>query len=175
MPLTNDIEAVNQEIRKMQFSRLIVFADVVSRYAEIVLKNQSSRLQTNALEFIITRGGSLTPSQLATIMLRSNYSITKLIDSLEKDGLVKRSRSGKDRRSLDIQVTLKGLRYVESSLRVTEIAETDLKSWLSESELVELAILIRKLRDKLIEKIAENKLSAEDKKAIFGRVDQGTA
>jgi len=78
MPLTNDIEAVNQEIRKMQFSRLIVFADVVSRYAEIVLKNQSSRLQTNALEFIITRGGSLTPSQLATIMLRSNYSITKL-------------------------------------------------------------------------------------------------
>jgi DNA-binding MarR family transcriptional regulator len=173
MTLTNDIEIVNQEIRKMQFSRLIVFADVVNRYAEIILKNKTSWLQTNALKFIITRGGSLTPSQLATIMLRSNYSITKIIDNLEKEGLVKRTRNGKDRRSLNIEVTLKGMRYVESNLKLTETAEADLKSWLSESELTELAGLIRKLRDKLIEKIAENKLSVEDKKVIFGRVNQG--
>jgi DNA-binding MarR family transcriptional regulator len=172
MSLTNDIEVVNQEIRKMQFSRLIVFADVVNRYAEIILKDKTSWLQTNALHFIITRGGTLTPSQLAVIMLRSNYSITKIIDNLEREGLVKRSRNGKDRRSLNIEVTLKGMRYVESNLKLTETAEADLKTWLSEKELADLAVLIRKLRDKLIEKIAENKLSVEDKKAIFGKFDQ---
>lgn len=171
MAALNDIEKVNLKIRKMQFPRLIVFADVVNRYTEIILKNQVSWLQATALQFIITRGGSLTPTQLATIMLRSNYSITKIIDSLEKDGLVKRSRSGKDRRSLNIEVTPKGLNYVEASLSVTEIAETDLKSWLNEAELENLAAIVRKLRDKLIEKISENKLSAEDKKAIFGRVN----
>ena len=52
--------------------------------------NQTSWMRSSALRFIITREGSLTLSQLAAIRLRSNCSITKLIDGLEQDGLVKR-------------------------------------------------------------------------------------
>ena len=170
MPSPKEIEKVNSQIRSMQYPRIVVFADVVNRYTQIILKNKVSWLRTNALIFLITRGGSLTPSQLARIMLRSNYSITKLIDGLEKDGLVRRCRDNRDRRSINLEVTSESLNYVISSLSNIAEAERELKSWLNKDELENLAPIIRKLRDKLIEKVSERyELSADDRKAIFGK------
>jgi DNA-binding MarR family transcriptional regulator len=175
IPLPAEIEKANAQIRSTQYSRLVVFADVVTRYTEIVQKrkeNQISWLRSSALSFIVTRGGSLTPSQLAAIMLRSNYSITKLIDGLEQDGLVKRYRNKQDGRSYEIKITTKGLDYVVERLKYSEVAENDLKSCLDEKELEDLAAIIRKLRDKLIEKVsAKYKLTNEDRKAIFGKAN----
>jgi DNA-binding MarR family transcriptional regulator len=155
MPSSEEIEKVNSKIRSMQFPRIIVFADVVNRYTQKILKDKVSWLRASALIFIITRGGTLTPGQLARIMLRSNYSITKLIDGLEKDRLVKRYPDGKDRRSIKVKVTSEGLDYVISSLSNVVEAERELKDWLDEDEREKLAVTIRKLRDKLIEKISE--------------------
>jgi len=168
MTSRNEIEKVNIQIRSMEIPRIIAFADVVNRYAQIILKNEVSWLRASALIFLITRGGTLTPGQLAHIMLRSRYSITKLIDGLEKDGLVKRYPDGEDRRSIKVKVTSEGLNYVTSSLGVVMEAESELKNWLKDDELKNLAITIRKLKDKLIEKISERYgISADDKKAIF--------
>ncbi len=151
----------------------MAFADVVTRYTEIVLKqkeNQVSWLRASALRFIITRGGKLTLSQLAAVMLRSNYSITKLVDGLEKDGLVKRFRNKKDGRSYEVKVTQAGLDYVISRFGDTEAAENELRSCLNEDEIRDLAVIIRKVRDSLIEKVsAKYKLTAQDRKAIFGK------
>ncbi len=175
MPSPAEIEKVNAQIRSTQFSRLVAFADVVTRYTEMVFKikeNRISWLRSSALRFIVTRGGSLTLSQLAAIMLRSNYSITKLVDGLEQDGLVKRCRNKQDGRSFNVKVTEKGLNYVVESLQDSEIAENELKSCLDEDELNNLAVIIRKLRDKLIEKASTKyKLTAEDRKAIFGKAN----
>ena len=170
-PTPEQIEKVNKKIRRTQFTRLIAFADVVNRYTEIILKDKHSWLRTAALIFTITRGGSLTPSQLARIMLRSNYSVTKLVDGLEKDGLVTRSHNGQDRSSIDVQVTSKGLEYIASSLENTRVAEEELKSCLDQQEMENLANTIRKLRDKLTEKVSDRyeELSIDDKKAIFSR------
>jgi DNA-binding MarR family transcriptional regulator len=103
-------------------------------------------------------------------MLRSNYSITKLIDGLEKDRLVKRYPDEKDRRSIKVKVTSEGLNYVITSLSNVTVmeAEHELKYWLNDDERQNLAVIIRKLRDKLIEKTSERYgLSADDRKAIF--------
>jgi DNA-binding MarR family transcriptional regulator len=173
-PSPDEIERVNSRIRSLQMPRIIAFADVVNRYTQIILKNTVSWLRASALIFLITRGGSLTPSQLARIMLRSNYSITKLIDGLEKDGLVMRRPDGRDRRSINIEVTSEGLNYVTSSLSKTVIAERELKSWLNKDELENLAPAIRKLRDRLIEKISKRHgLSVDDRKAIFDKARAG--
>jgi DNA-binding MarR family transcriptional regulator len=175
IPDQTEIEKVNNQIRGVQFSRIMAFADVVTRYTEIVFKTDEDRiswLRSSALRFIITRGGSLTLSQLAAIMLRPNYSITKLIDGLEKDGLVKRYRNKMDGRSFEVKVTVKGLNYVVERLKESEPVEEELKLWLSEDELNNLASIIRKLRDKLIEKASETrKLTVEDRKAIFGNAN----
>ncbi|MGA2670953.1 MAG: MarR family transcriptional regulator [Dehalococcoidia bacterium] len=168
MPSSDEIEKANIQIRSMQFPRIIAFADVVNRYTQKILKNKVSWLRASALMFLITRGGTLTPGQIARIMLRSNYSITKLIDGLEKDRLVKRYPDGKDRRSIKVKVTSEGLNYVISSLNNVVEAERELKSWLNDDEQENLAAAIRKLRDKLIEKVSERYgLSVDDRKAIF--------
>jgi DNA-binding MarR family transcriptional regulator len=168
MPTSNDIEKVNARIRSMQFPRIIAFADVVNRYTQKILKNKVSWLRASALIFLITRGGTLTPGQLARIMLRSNYSITKLIDGLEADRLVKRCPDGKDRRSIKVKVTSEGLDYVVSSLGNVAEAEEELKQWLNDDEREDMAAALRKLRDKLIDKVSRKYgLSADDRKAIF--------
>lgn len=171
MPSLEEIESVNKKIRRTQFTRLIAFADTVNRYTEIILKHKYSWLHSAALIFMITRGGSLTPTQLARIMLRSNYSVTKIVDGLEKDGLVTRSHNGQDRRSIDVQVTSKGLDYIVSLLENSRVAEDELKSCLNEQELENLANTVRILRDRLIEKVStrNEELSADDKNAIFSR------
>ena len=174
MPLPDEIKKVDSRIRSLQMPRIIAFADVVNRYTQIILKNKVSWLRASALIFLITRGGSLTPSQLARIMLRSNYSITKLIDGLEKDGLVKRTPDCEDRRRTNIEVTSEGLDFVTSSLSKTVKAEQELKAWLDQDELENLAPTLRKLRDKLIEKISRRHgLTADDRKAIFDKARAG--
>jgi len=175
MPSSYEIDKVNMQIRGMQIPRIIVFADVVNRYTQKILKSQVSWLRASALIFLITRGGTLTPGQLARIMLRSNYSITKLIDGLEKNRLVKRCPDNKDRRRVKVKITSEGLNYVISNLNNIGEAERELKCWLNDNESENLAAIIRKLRDKLIEKISERYgLSAVDKKAIFGKsIHQG--
>jgi DNA-binding MarR family transcriptional regulator len=175
MPSSGEIEKVNTQIRSMQMPRIITFADVINRYTQKILKNKVSWLRTSALIFLITRGGTLTPGQLARIMLRSNYSITKLIDGLEKDRLVKRYPDSKDRRSIKVKVTSEGLNHVISNLSNIAEAERELKCWLSDNERKNLAATIRKLRDKMIEKISQRYgLSADDKKAIFGKAHTGS-
>jgi DNA-binding MarR family transcriptional regulator len=175
IPSRVEIDQVNAQIRAIQFPRIITYADVVTRYTEKVFKirgNQVSWLRSSALSFIVTRGGSLTLSQLAAIMLRSNYSITKLVDGLEQDGLVKRFRNQQDGRSFDVKVTAKGLKYIMDNIKNAETAEDELKTYLTEEELNSLAVIVRKLRDKLIERVAaEYALTAEDRKAIFGKGD----
>lgn len=159
----------------MQIPRIIAFADVVNRYTQQILKDKVSWLRASALIFLITRGGTLSPGQLARIMLRSNYSITKLIDGLEKDRLVKRYPDSKDRRSIKVKVTSKGLNYVICNLSNLAETERELKYWLSDDERECLAATIRKLRDKLIEKISERySLTVDDKKTIFGKAHTET-
>lgn len=172
MPSSFEIEEVNAQIRSMQLPRIIVFADVVNRYVRKVLKSDVSWLRASALIFLITRGGTLTPGQLARIMLRPNYSITKLIDGLEEDGLVKRCRCENDGRSIKVKVSPEGLEYVASNLGDLVEAEQELKGWLDDEELENLAATLRKLRDRLIEKVSERYgLGAEDREAIFGNAE----
>jgi MarR family transcriptional regulator, negative regulator of the multidrug operon emrRAB len=149
----NNIEGIRQEILNMQLSRLIVFGDVIDRYQRLRLKENYSWLRVDTILFLITRGGNLTPSQLAKLMLRSRNSITKLINGLERDGLIKRVHSDKDRRIVNIEVTSKGLEFTMTNLKQLSSLEEELRDCLEGDELSVLVGLTRKLRLKLIENL----------------------
>jgi len=149
-----EIKAIDKELRSRYFPRLVVFADVINRYLNIARRSGNiSWLRTSALLFIVTRGGQLTPSELASIMLRSNYSITKLLDGLEKEGLIKRSHSSRDRRKVTLELTPAGLQFLKDSLKKAKEAEEDIKSYLTEEELDKLIQLTRKMRLAMLEKL----------------------
>ena len=151
----SEIDNVTTAIRVREFPRLLMFADMINRYVDIKLRGKINWLRTSALTYIIIRGGSLTASQLAPLMLRSNYSMTRLIDSLEKDGLVMRSRTSKDRRTIHVKITSAGLAFMMRSLSDNDLVEEELLSCLDENELESLRYLIRILRLRMIEKTAK--------------------
>jgi DNA-binding MarR family transcriptional regulator len=66
----------------------------------------------SVLAAVKSRGGSLKPIELATILARSPNSISMLVDRMVKAGWVKRTRDRKDRRGVNVSLTSKGEKAV---------------------------------------------------------------
>jgi DNA-binding MarR family transcriptional regulator len=147
---TNEVE---QDILFMDLARLIGFFDVMDRYLRLRLKDYENWLKVSTIRFVLTRGGALTPSQLAKIMLRSKNSISNLIRGLEKDGLIKRTYSKKDSRKVIVTVTPKGNKYAMDCLERLSPLQEELRACLEGDELSTLVSLSRKMRLKLIENL----------------------
>jgi len=155
LPRINEIEDVQRAIRATNFPRLVMFTDMVNRYVDIKLRGKVNWLRISVLLWLIIRGGSITPSELARRLVRSNHSMTRLIDSLEEDGLVIRERSVEDRRTVHVKVTSDGLAFTRQSLNNASFVEVEVMSCLDKNEVETLNNLIRMLRLRLIEKTSK--------------------
>lgn len=114
-PPPEDIKGALNQIKEIDFWRYVQFADTLIRYLEITMKQDSviSRLQGSALYFLLLNSGESTPTHLANTMLRSKHSVTKIIDGLEKEGLVVRDFTNKDRRVTSVKLTASGLEHLK--------------------------------------------------------------
>jgi DNA-binding MarR family transcriptional regulator len=149
-----DIEKMRQEILSMHLSRLAVFSDVMNRYVLLRAKDDARTwLRVYAVTFIITRGGKVTPTELAKILLRSKNSVSQLINGLEKNGLVRRYHATEDRRTVYVEVTSDGLSFIKAKFKVLKSLEEEIESCLDNGELRIVVDLTRKLRLGLIEKL----------------------
>ena len=151
----DEIEKVASEIRAREFPRLLNFTDIVNRFVAIHLEEKSDWLRNSALSFLITSGGSLTPTELARLMLRSKHYMTKLIDSFEKDGFAVRERASKDRRTIQVRITPAGLDYIMKTLITNDWMEREVMACLDDSEIETLRNLVQRLRKKMFETVSE--------------------
>ncbi|MBI4320915.1 MAG: MarR family transcriptional regulator [Chloroflexi bacterium] len=157
LPNSEEIVSLTAEIKRRQFPRLVVFADMVGRYVEARLRDKYSFLEVNLLSFLIVRGGSLTPSKVAQLMLRSKHSMTRLIDNLEAQGFAERQlRVGEDRRYIQIRVTSAGMAYMRRFLDDVDLMEQEVMSRLDENEREVLMALTKKLGRILMGEPANN-------------------
>ena len=152
LPNNNEIDRVSKEIAKREFLRLIILSDSVNRYVQLKLKDDVNWLQVIVLLYIITRGGSIIPSHLARLTLRSNYSMTRLIDEMVKEGLVIRTRGEEDRRTIMIKITKKGLSLMMKNLNYLDLAHDSVLSCLTEDNIETLINLKRIIVPTLVEK-----------------------
>ena len=67
----------------------------------------------DVLAALYRRRDGVTMSELSRMLLVSNGNATTVVDRLEKDGLVKRSASETDRRTVFVALTAEGLRQFE--------------------------------------------------------------
>jgi DNA-binding MarR family transcriptional regulator len=155
-PAARDIKGALNQIKETNFWLYVQFADTLIRYLEITMKQDSvvSRLQGSALYFLLLNGGALTPTQLANTMLRSKHSVTKIIDSLEKVGLVVRDFSSHDRRVTSVRLTSTGLEHLRQRFtRGNERAREAMCS-LDTREQKQLAALTERMRWKMKDVLA---------------------
>ena len=72
--------------------------------------------QFSVLAAVKSRGGSLRPTDLASILERSVNSMSMLVDRMVKAGLVRRTRDRIDRRVVRVTLTSKGTNAIERAI-----------------------------------------------------------
>jgi MarR family transcriptional regulator, 2-MHQ and catechol-resistance regulon repressor len=89
--------------------------------------------------------GPLCQRDLGCKMLRTGGNVVMIIDNLEKRGLVKRDREGKDRRYVNIRLTAKGKRLIQKIFPEHVVGIVKEMNILNMEEQLELESLCRKL------------------------------
>ena len=150
-PLPRDVRNALDKIRETDFWLCVQFADTLIRYLEITMKKDRvvSRLQGSALYFLLLDGGETTPTQLARDMLRSKHSVTKIIDGLEKEGLIARSATEKDRRVTSLKLTARGLERVKQRFARGNERAGQVMASLDAKEQKRLVALTERLRQRI--------------------------
>jgi DNA-binding MarR family transcriptional regulator len=89
---------------------LLRTADMLSRPVSLLLKNMDlSPAQYNVLRILRGSSGGLTCGEIGKRMITRDPDITRLLDRLEKRGVISRSREARDRRVVLTRITREGL------------------------------------------------------------------
>jgi DNA-binding MarR family transcriptional regulator len=91
------------------------------------------------------RQGGVTMSDLSRMLLVSNGNATAVVDRLEKDGLVRRTQSGTDRRTVFATLTPEGLARFEGLAAEHEVEVNRLFGALTEGELDVMSDLLKRM------------------------------
>lgn len=154
LPDSESIKEISQEILSNMFPRLVVFSDVINRFVGIVFKDKINWLKIESLiQLAVIGKGAMAHSEMARNLLRSKQQITKLVDGLEKEGLIQRELDKDNRRITHVRITMEGIAYIKQSLADIEPIEKVVRSTMSEDESEMLANVFRFLRRALIKEI----------------------
>jgi DNA-binding MarR family transcriptional regulator len=125
-------------------------ADVVNgRFSDMLKPYGLSPTQFNALRILRGAGdGGRTCSEIAERMINRDPDITRLLDRLERRGLVVRSREGRDRRVIITRINQAGLELLRGLDRPIEEFNRKQMGQLSEQQLRTLVKLLEAVRER---------------------------
>lgn len=115
------------------------------RHDEVLDDLRLSRMEFEVLSALRRAGGGLRPSQLTREMLSSGAATTKRLARLEKDGLITRNTSARDRREVDVRLTERGREVIDRIFPAQLEHERALLEPLSAEERARLGELLAKV------------------------------
>ena len=151
MPSEKENKAAHNLLSSKKFPVLIHLADVLNRYIDIRFKDKIDWLRINALMIITIKGGVVNLSQLSGSMIRPKWTITKLVDAMERDGLVTRVKNKKDQRSTLVSMTASGLEVLERFLASCDLAEKETLNSLEKTDIAIYEVISRILIARIVE------------------------
>ena len=102
-----------------------------------------------AVLFIVDAiGNEATPAEISRWILRRSHSVSGLLDRMEKDGLIKKTKDLPRRNLVRVTLTDKGRQSLKDSMKRESIH--NVMAILSESEYKQLYSLLEKVRDKAL-------------------------
>jgi DNA-binding MarR family transcriptional regulator len=108
-----------------------------------------SRAGREALAVLEGAGQPLSPTTIAQRLIVTTASVTSLLDTLERRGLVERRADPADRRRLLVAITEDGLALVDQFLPEVVALQTAVMAQLSEPQRRQLVKLLATVRDGL--------------------------
>jgi DNA-binding MarR family transcriptional regulator len=129
------------------FLDLLRTSDVLSRRLAHVLKNEDlSSNQYNVLRILRGAPEGLPCGEIGSRMITRDPDITRLLDRLEKRGLISRCRETKDRRMVLTRVSPEGLKLLARLDEPVQEAHREQLGHLGRERLRSLAELLRDSR-----------------------------
>lgn len=99
----------------MVFLDLLRTTDLLSRGLALLLKSEDlSATQYNVLRILRGSPQGLPCGEIASRMITRDPDVTRLLDRLEKRGLISRCRETQDRRTVMARITPEGLKLLAS-------------------------------------------------------------
>ena len=95
-----------------------------------------------------------TASEIGQNLCHDTGALTRIIDGMEKDGLLERTRSTEDRRSIRLSLTPKGQQTVEALIPEVAALYNRMLSDFTHEEADQLVTLLARLADALVQPIA---------------------
>jgi DNA-binding MarR family transcriptional regulator len=132
------------------FLELMRTTDILSRRPAQVLKTEDlSMTQYNVLRILRGAPDGLSCGEISNRMITRDPDITRLLDRLEKRGLISRSRETRDRRTVMARITPEGLALLARLDEPVQEAHREQLGHLGEKRLRELSELLTACRDRL--------------------------
>jgi DNA-binding MarR family transcriptional regulator len=123
---------------------------LMSQVAERRFEQTSiSFTQWLALIWLSAQDSQISATQLSTEMGYDMGALTRIVDELERRGLVRRERSRRDRRAVEIAVTAAGSRRAQGAKRVIVELLNELVAPFSDAEITTLLELMHRLLARL--------------------------
>jgi DNA-binding MarR family transcriptional regulator len=97
--------------------------------------------------FRCSRAGEPTPKELTNLLTTDNAGVTRLVDRLERKGLVTRHASADDRRSVRVRLTRSGTALVPRVARLAHAQKRRLFAGLSAAEQEQMRSLLHRILD----------------------------
>ncbi|HEX8784491.1 MAG TPA: MarR family transcriptional regulator, partial [Steroidobacteraceae bacterium] len=116
----------------------VLMTQIAERHFE---STSVSFTEWNALMRLCARAGHLSATQLSKELGYDMGALTRVVDELERRGLVRRERSRRDRRAVEIAITAAGRRQATNAKRVMVELLNELVEPFSEAEIVTLITL----------------------------------
>ena len=116
--------------------------------AQILKRSGLSGVQFNILRILRGAGeGGLPVGEIGARLVSPVPDVTRLIERLERDGLVTRRRSAEDGRVVQVTMRARGLRVLEAIGPDVRAAQVRQFAVLSEADLAQLIDLLERLRE----------------------------
>jgi DNA-binding MarR family transcriptional regulator len=152
------ISEVNRRTDKTPLGTLLSILmsfEVLSRYLEVELKRyEVSLMRFNIMSTLFKNGGEMTPSEIAEAVFREKNTITSAINTLEREGVVRREPSTDDRRSVKVVITDKGWEEANRLNPIAQELSREALSCMDKKQIEDLVDTMRQFRESLLPRIA---------------------
>ena len=143
------LRAANLDIRPWQvWGRITRINDIfLLKLNKILSQNDLSYSELQTLGALIVSGPpyELNPNTISRHNLLTSGGMTNVLTRMEKKGLITRRKDARDRRSVIVSVTERGLDIFETVIVAENAIEHRLIKGLSETERTVIAVVLRKL------------------------------
>jgi DNA-binding MarR family transcriptional regulator len=131
--------------------------EVLARYLEVELRRyEVSLIRFNIMSTLFTNGGEMTPSEISERVFREKNSITAVINTMERQGVVRREPSSDDRRSVKVVITEKGWKEANRLSPIAQELSREALSCMDKDKIEDLVENMRNLRENLLPRIAKS-------------------